>query len=100
MKFFHLIGAALSLSLISPLVTAQENRDQWDQPYVNGIAAIVEDSIITLEDLRREIAPLVPQIRTESRNRQEFDQRIGEVSSEVLQQLIDRILILREFESS
>lgn len=104
MKPFKSTSLLTTLSIFTLICTAtlraQDDRNQWDQPYVNGIAAVVEDRIITLEELRREIGPLVPQIRLESRNRQEFDQRIAEVTNEVLQNMIDRILIIREFDQS
>lgn len=95
---FAAIGVIVLLAVT--VVRAQDDRSQWDQPYMNGIAAVVEDKIITLEELRREIAPLVPQIRIQSRNRQEFDNRIAEVTNEVLQNMIDRLLIIREFDNS
>ncbi len=104
MKHFNSATILAILAILASIalsgLRAQDSRDQWDQPYVNGIAAVVEDRIITLEELRREIAPLVPQIRLESRNRQEFDQRIADVTNEVLQNMIDRILIIREFNNS
>lgn len=88
----------LITTLITPiLLIGQENREEWDVRYTNGIAALVEDKIITLEEVRREVAPLVPQIRSESRSRMEFDRNIEYVTREVLQNMVDRILILKEF---
>ncbi|MFW6352799.1 MAG: peptidylprolyl isomerase [Verrucomicrobiota bacterium] len=76
---------------------AQTAHNVWDPPYKQGIAAAVEDSIITFEELRREMAPLIPRVRESARNRAEFDRRMEELYFEVLQSLIDRVLIVKEF---
>lgn len=64
----------------------------------NGIAAIAEGEIITVEQLRRELEPIVPRIRVESRNAEEFNQRLQKLSKEVLQNLIDQIIIVKSAE--
>jgi peptidyl-prolyl cis-trans isomerase SurA len=64
----------------------------------NGIAAIAEGEIITVEELRRELEPIIPRLRVESRNAQEFSKRIDELSKEVLQNMIDRIIIVKAAE--
>jgi peptidyl-prolyl cis-trans isomerase SurA len=65
--------------------------------FANGIAAVVESKIITVDDIRRELAPILPQIRRDSRNQQEFSQRIEKVQDEIIRNLIDRHLIVRDF---
>lgn len=72
-------------------------QNDWDVKFTNGIAAQVEDKIITLEELRKEVTPLIPQIRMNSRTRFEFDKNIAIVTREILQNLVDRILIIRDF---
>ena len=64
----------------------------------NGIAAMAEGEIITVEELRRELEPIIPRLRVESRNAQEFSKRIDELSKEVLQNMIDRIIIVKAAE--
>ncbi|MFP4157684.1 MAG: peptidylprolyl isomerase [Opitutales bacterium] len=64
----------------------------------NGIAAIAEGEIITVEQLRRELEPIVPRLRAEARNAQEFNQRLQKISQEVLQNLIDQIIIVKAAE--
>lgn len=61
----------------------------------NGIAAIAEGKIITLEELRREVEPVVPRLRAQARTEEEFAKSINQVSREILQNLIDRILIVQ-----
>lgn len=65
--------------------------------FANGIAAVVESKIITVDDIRRELAPILPQIRRDSRNQQEFSQKIEQVQNEIIRNLVDRHLIVREF---
>ncbi len=83
--------------LMTPL-PAQQAHNIWDPPFKQGIAAEVENTIITFEELRREMSPLIPRIRESSRSREEFDQRMRELYFEVLQNLIDRVLIVKEFQ--
>lgn len=64
----------------------------------NGIAAIAEGQIITVEELRRELEPIIPRLRVEAGNAQEFTKRIDELSKEVLQNMIDRIIIVKAAE--
>lgn len=77
---------------------AQEVTNIWDPPFKQGIAAAVEDKIITYEEIRREMSPLTPRIRESSRSSEEYQQRMAELYREILQNLIDRILIVKEFE--
>lgn len=65
--------------------------------FANGIAAVAEDRIITVDDVRREIAPLLPQVQRESRNEREFHEKINALQENIVQDLIDRVLIVKEF---
>jgi peptidyl-prolyl cis-trans isomerase SurA len=95
-KPFLTAFSAILLFIGTPLA-AQQAHNIWDPPYRQGIAAEVEDTIITFEELRREMMPLMPRIREASRSRAEFTQRMEELYFEVLQSLIDRELIVKEF---
>ncbi len=85
------------LALTAPLA-GQTVHNIWQPPLKQGIAAQVEDRIITFEELRREMAPLVPRIRQESRSEQEFNQKMDELYLEILQSLIDRHIIVKAFQ--
>ncbi len=65
--------------------------------FANGIAAVVESKVITVDDIRRELAPILPQIRRDSRNQQEFSQKLEKVQDDIIRNLVDRALIVREF---
>jgi peptidyl-prolyl cis-trans isomerase SurA len=72
-------------------------QDNLDLRFANGIAAIAEDKVITVDEIRREIAPLVPQIRRESRTEKEFNEKLEALHDDIIQNLIDRVLIVKEF---
>ncbi len=65
--------------------------------FANGIAAIAEDKVITVDDVRREIGQYAPQIQREARNEKEFNDKLEALQDSVIQDLIDRVLIIKEF---
>lgn len=66
--------------------------------YANGITAIVEEKIITAEDVRRQITPLLAQIQAESGGDPiKFGQLLDEAEDQVLQMLTDNVLIVKQF---
>lgn len=75
----------------------QKAHNIWDPPFRQGIAAEVESKVITFEELRREMDPLIPRIRESARSRADFQQQMENLYFEVLQNLIDRVLIVKEF---
>lgn len=99
-KSCWLRSACVAALVIAPLsvpgqTAATDGKD--DYQFANGIAAIVESKIITVEDIRRDIAPLVPEIRRDSKNEQEFNQKLEAAQDEIIQGIIDRELIVKEF---
>ena len=86
----------LALSALASVAQAQSNRPQDPAPIRlgNGIAAIAEGQIITLQELRQELNPIIPRLRVEAKDQEEFARRIDEISKEVLQNMIDRIIIV------
>lgn len=71
--------------------------DQLDMRFANGIAAIAEDKVITVDDVRRDIAPYIPQLQRESRNEKEFNEKLEALQDDIIQNQIDRVLIVKEF---
>ena len=72
-------------------------EDSLNMRFANGIAAIAESKIITVDDIRREIAPLIEQVQRDSHNEREFNEKVQQLQDSVVQQLIDRVLIVKEF---
>jgi peptidyl-prolyl cis-trans isomerase SurA len=94
------VKAAIVASLLAASAAAQNvpSDDNLNLRFANGIAAIAEDKIITVDDVRREVTPLVPQLQREARNEQEFNQKLEALQDEAIQNLIDRVLIIKDFQ--
>jgi peptidyl-prolyl cis-trans isomerase SurA len=86
------IGCALA-----SLTSALAQDDGLNLRFANGIAAIAEQKVITVDDIRREIAPLIPQIQRDARNEREFNEKLESLQDQVIQDLIDKVLIVKEF---
>lgn len=96
------LAAALFLASGLALSAAQApapaaTPDNLNLRFANGIAAIAEGKVITVDDIRREIGPYIPQLQRESRNEQEFNQKLEALQDDVIQNLVDRVLIVKEF---
>jgi peptidyl-prolyl cis-trans isomerase SurA len=65
--------------------------------FANGIVAVAEEKIITVADVMQYIGPLLPQIRNEARNEKDFQERLEQLQDSAIQDLIDRVLIVKEF---
>lgn len=71
--------------------------DSLNLRFANGIVAVVEDKIITVADVMREIIPLQQQQRAEAHSQKEYDQRMEQLEDSVIQDLVDRVLIIKDF---
>ncbi len=88
----------LALLAQPALLRAQDvSSERKPLEFANGIAAIVEDKVITVDDIRREIAPIVPQIQRESHSEREFNEKLLQLQDSVIQDLVDRVLIVKDF---
>lgn len=93
-----LAALLLATAPLAVSVRAADPLQAMDTRFVNGIAAIVEDRVITVDEVKREIRPLLEQIQRTSRNQREFEQQMAVVQQEVIQSLVDRILLAKEFD--
>jgi peptidyl-prolyl cis-trans isomerase SurA len=71
--------------------------DSLNLRFSNGIVAVVEDKIITVADVMREIIPLRQQIQAEARSQKDYEQRMEQLEDSVIQDLVDRVLIIKDF---
>jgi peptidyl-prolyl cis-trans isomerase SurA len=90
-------SAVLAAALPARAQLAAAPSDNLNQRYANGIVAIAEEKVITVDDVRREIGPLVSEIQRTSRSEQEFNEKLEALQEDVIQNLIDRVLIVKEF---
>ena len=94
--------AFTSFALGATASRAQQNAtptDNLNLRYANGIVAIAEEHVITVDDVRREIGPLVPEIQKQSHSEKEFNEKLEALQEDIVQNLIDRVLIVKEFYS-
>ncbi len=100
MTLYRSANAALVATLVatSGLAQTAPADDNLNLRFANGIAAIAEDKIITVDDVRREVTPLIPQLQREARNEQEFNQKLESLQDNAIQNLIDRVLIIKDFQ--
>ncbi|MFP4352652.1 MAG: peptidyl-prolyl cis-trans isomerase [Puniceicoccaceae bacterium] len=93
-------GALLLLTAASASLFAQQNvEERWEPDRPNAIAAKVEGKIITFEQIRREMAPLLNQVYRNSANDEQLRANLKRLEREVLQNLIDQILIIEDFKA-
>lgn len=81
----------------APAPAMPSPADSLNLRFANGIVAVAEDKIITVADVMREIIPLQQQIRNETRTQKEYDEKMEQLEDSVIQDLIDRVLIIKEF---
>lgn len=68
---------------------------------INGMKAVVHDSVVTFRDVEVLTAPVAQVLRSQFRTQPEvYQQRLGESLNENLEQLVERQLILRDFVAS
>ncbi len=94
-----LTAAGLALLLLAGRVAAQDTKpaDNLDLRYENGIVAVVEEKAITVEEVRRELAPLIPELQRQYKTEAEYNKALEALQSDIIQSLIDRVLIIKEF---
>lgn len=93
---------ALGLGVLAPLLAAAQTGgsqplDKLDLRFQNGIVAVAEGKVITVEDIKREIAPMIPRLQEQARNEQEFNQMLASLQDDTIQSLVDRVLIVKDF---
>jgi peptidyl-prolyl cis-trans isomerase SurA len=92
------LSATLAATGFCAQPSAPAAGDNLNLRYANGIVAVAEDKIITVADVSREITPLLPGLQRENiRNEQEYNAKIEALQDSVIQDLIDRVLIIKEF---
>lgn len=90
--------ASLLLSIVLPVFGVFAQNDYKDTRLANSIAAIAEEKIITVEEVRRELQPYLPQIQKDSQgDPMKFRKLIEEMETEIIQNLTDNVLIVKQF---
>jgi hypothetical protein len=67
--------------------------------FPNGIVATVGDQVITVEDIRQQMAPSLARLQSEASDSEEFSQRLNGLQNAVVKDSVERILLVKEFRS-
>lgn len=65
--------------------------------FPNGVVATIDDRTITVAELRRELLPLIPQLRAQARDEAEFQKQLEVLQNEVTANLVTRFLVIKQF---
>ena len=77
---------------------AQGDSDIANARLANSIAAIVEDKIITVEDVRRKLQPYLAELQRQAEgDPMKFRQLIEQVETDIIQDMADDVLIVKQF---
>lgn len=89
------------VSAIVMMVLAFSLASRAETQLVNGIDAVVHDSIITREEIRDMTEPYVEDLSRQYGDRPDLmDQKVSDAEKQNTEQLIERQLILHEFETA
>lgn len=93
-----LLAAASGASALAQTAPASDGvAENLNLRFANGIVAVAEEKIITVADVMQYIGPLLPQLRQEARTEKEFQERLEQLQDSAIQDLVDRVLIVKEF---
>ncbi|MBL9212768.1 MAG: peptidylprolyl isomerase [Opitutaceae bacterium] len=71
--------------------------DRLDVLFPNGVVAAVADRTITVADVRRYIAPVVPKLQQDARTQEEFNGKLAVLQNSAVRDLVTRTLLIRQF---
>lgn len=95
--FLGSFAALLPVAVVAQTPAPSSPADALTLRFANGVVAVAEDKVITVDDLRREIAPRIPALQRSARNEKEFNEKLEALQDDIVQEMIDRILIVKEF---
>jgi peptidyl-prolyl cis-trans isomerase SurA len=92
-----MIIALLSAALLATPPAPSLADNAWTEQNGDRVVAVAGDQVVTVSDIRRELAPF---LRTLSGSDREKDTAIRQAATEVLRNLTDRAIVLSEFRGS
>jgi len=94
-----LITTAVSAQL-KQLTLEETAAKRWSEMHVDRIAADADGTGITTSDIRRQVDPIIGQIRASTKSDAEFDKAVATVADETLNSIAERLLVIAEFRTS
>lgn len=93
-----LLAAALASAQKTQLTLEETALAQrWTEMHLDRITATADGHGITLSDIRRQIDPVVGQIRAENSSEADFKKALDRVADETVKSMTDRQLVIAEF---
>ena len=71
--------------------------DRLDVLFPSGVVATVADRSITVADIRRHVAPMIPRLQRDARTQDEFNGRLASLQNSAVNDLVTRALLIRQF---
>lgn len=94
-----LTAASSSAQLRQPTLEEAAAK-RWSEMHVDRIAADADGTGITTSDIRRQIDPVIGQIRAATKTDAEFEKAIAAAADETLNSIAERQLVISEFRAN
>jgi len=98
-SLLFLTATAASAQLKQPTLEEAAAK-RWSEMHVDRIAADADGTGITTSDIRRQIDPIVGQIRAGAKTDAEFDKALTAAAEETLNNIAERLLVIADFRAS
>lgn len=96
LKIFSVIGVAFCC--LSEAAYCDDLQDgSAEIVFDNNVVAIVNGKIVTKQQIRMEVAPIVGRLQSESNSEAEFFRKLSKLEHEVLHDIVDRMVIVEAF---
>jgi hypothetical protein len=94
------LTATVASAQLKQMTLEEAAAKRWTQLNSDRIAADADGHGITLSDIRRQIDPIVGQLRAAARSDAEFEQALQQAAQETLKSMAERQIVIAEFRAS
>jgi peptidyl-prolyl cis-trans isomerase SurA len=94
------LTASAASAQLKQLTPKENAAKRWSELHVDRIEASADGTGITTSDIRRQIDPIIDQIRASAKNEAESEKAIANAADETLNSIADRLLVIAEFRAS
>jgi peptidyl-prolyl cis-trans isomerase SurA len=94
------LTASAASAQLKQLTPKENAAKRWSELHVDRIEASADGTGITTSDIRRQIDPIIDQIRASAKNDAESEKAIANAADETLNSIADRLLVIAEFRAS
>jgi parvulin-like peptidyl-prolyl isomerase len=94
------LTASVGSAQLKQLTLEEAAAKRWSEMHVDRIAADADGNGITTSDIRRQIDPIIGQIRAGTKTDAEFDKAVAAAADETLNSIAERLLVIADFRAS